>query len=98
MSKDLKVAVGVAAGVVGVAALGGALAYLMYKEDEFQRHTRHVSSRPMNITVQIPVDQGNFNILFLITYLVIVDSNQYSWFTVGLIIGRGGDNIKVSCI
>ena len=59
MSKDLKVAVGVAAGVVGVAALGGALAYLMYKENEFERHTRHVSSRPMNITVQIPVDQGN---------------------------------------
>ena len=64
MSKDLKVAVGVAAGVVGVAALGGALAYLMYKEDEFERHTRHVSSRPMNITVQIPVDQGNLNIIF----------------------------------
>ena len=65
MSKDLKVAVGVAAGVVGVAALGGALAYLMYKEDEFKRHNpRHVSSRPMNITVQIPVDQGNFNMIF----------------------------------
>ena len=80
MSKDLKVAVGVAAGVVGVAALGGALAYLMYKENEFERHTRHVSSRPMNITVQIPVDQGNFNIVFYCKFCFKIKSMFYSWF------------------
>jgi len=72
MSKDWKTAVGVTAGVVGVAALGGVCAYLLLKEDEleFSSRNQHISSRPMTIQVQIPVEQ------------------------VGLVIGRGGENIK----
>ena len=69
-------AVGVAAGVVGVAALGGAaaMAYFMMKEDEdFRARTigqAHVSSRPITLEVRIPQNHA------------------------GLVIGRGGQNIK----
>ena len=54
-------------------ALGGVCAYFLLKEDELEFNSRnqHISSRPMTIQVQIPVEQ------------------------VGLVIGRGGDNIKV---
>jgi predicted RNA-binding protein YlqC (UPF0109 family) len=48
-------AAGVAAGVVGVAALGGACAYFLLKEDdEFKFKSGHTSSRPMTIEVRIP--------------------------------------------
>ena len=73
MSKNWSTAVGIAAGVVGVAALGGACAYLLLKDEQFHSQNQHISSRPMTIHVQIPVEQ------------------------IGLVIGRGGENIKV-CI
>lgn len=62
MSNGKWAAVGVAASVVGVAALGGAaMAYFMMKEEEDYRVRtmgKHVSSRPVTITVQIPEDQA----------------------------------------
>lgn len=56
-------AIGVAASVVGVAALGGvAMAYFMAKEEEeFRQRTMgapHVSSRPVTTELQIPHDQA----------------------------------------
>ena len=56
--------VGVAASVVGVAAIGGAaMAYFLMKEEEdFRKNTLgtqlHVSSRPATIEIQIPQDQA----------------------------------------
>ena len=46
--------VGVAAGaVVGVAALGGACAYFLLKEEESEHLNHHVSSRPISVDIQI---------------------------------------------
>ena len=60
MSSNKWAAVGVAASVVGVAALSGAaaIAYFMMKEDDdFRSRTMgqvHVSSRPITLEVRIP--------------------------------------------
>ena len=49
-----------AAGLVGVAAIGGTCIYLLSKEEEeFQRNSKtapHSSSRPVHIHVQVPTD------------------------------------------
>ncbi len=54
---------GVAAGVVGVAAVGGACAYILLKDDDFLKSRskpshNHKSSRPLTIDVRIPQDQA----------------------------------------
>ena len=64
MSGNKWAVVGVAASVVGVAAIGGAaMAYFLMKEEEdFRKNTLgtqlHVSSRPATIEIQIPQDQA----------------------------------------
>lgn len=64
MSGSKWAVVGVAAGVVGVAALSGvALAYFINKEEEdFRQRTmggkEHISSRPITTEVQIPQNQA----------------------------------------
>ena len=49
-----------AAGLVGVAAIGGTCIYFMFKEEEqFQSNSKmaaHLSSRPVHIHVQVPTD------------------------------------------